>query len=220
MSTKNLARTIIEGGRYRGATWSCRYGNGVRRANTRIALAGVAAGADADEMVVRQPQKIGRRFRDKLSASERWLDAQVGRPWNLVRSDLLRTFDTRTTAGRHIVFDHMLPSVRGEGSFDWAARFAVDRHGLLRRLPKVRYWHRAVPAPLPRSEREIAAWLSGRRVGARGDALFWFTPTAGSGYRQHHRLGGDDAVLWRSLPDWFRRCHDPFAASAANPTHV
>jgi len=45
-----------------------------------------------------------------------------------VHRDLLGKFDTRTTAGRHIVFSHMLPS------------------------------------------------------------------------------------LWRSLPDWFRACHDPFVA--------
>ena len=71
-------------------------------------------------------------------------------------------------------------------------------------------WPRG-PEPLPRPERELAFWLSGRRVAARGDRLFWFIPTAGGAYRQHHILGDDDDALWRSLPAWFQACHDPFA---------
>jgi hypothetical protein len=38
-------------------------------------------------------------------------------------------------------------------------------------------------------------------------------PTAWSGYRQQHILETSDAALWRSLPDWFRACHDPFVAA-------
>jgi hypothetical protein len=209
MATKNLARTAIEGGRYFGMTFISRYENRVVRAMTRTALARVTA-ADADDWVAPSARKIGRHFHDKLSAPERWLDAQVGRPWHLVRGELLRRFDTRTTAGRHIVFDHMLPWVKGEDGCWGGELFDVDRHGLLRRLPPRRYWRADVPAPLPRPERELAAWLSGRLVGARGDVLFWFVPTGHGGYRQHHRLADDDVALWRSLPDWFRKCHDPF----------
>jgi len=217
MSTKNLARTAIEGGRYSGATFLCRYENHVVRAMTRTALTRMtAAGADTDDWVAPRARKIGRQFRDKLSPPERWLDAQVGRPWDLVRGELLSKFDPRTTAGRHIVFDHMLPWVRGPASpCDYRALFGVDAHGLLRRLPLRRYWPRDVPAPLPRPERELSAWLSGRRIGARDDVYFWFVPTARGGYRQHHRLDDRDAALWRSLPGWFQKCHDSFTAPHA-----
>jgi hypothetical protein len=27
-------------------------------------------------------------------------------------------------------------------------------------------------------------------------------------------------VFWHSLPDWFRKCHDPFAASGARHANV
>jgi hypothetical protein len=78
MSTKNLARTAIEGGRYFGMTFLCRYEHRAVRASTRSALARLAA--DADDWIVPPERKMGRHFRDKLSAPERWLDAQVGRP--------------------------------------------------------------------------------------------------------------------------------------------
>jgi len=215
MSTKNLARTAIEGGRYFGGTFICRYENHAVRALTRTALGRLrVAGADADDWVPPQVRKMGRHFHDKLSAPERWLDAQIGRPWNLVRGELMRKFDPRTTAGRHIVFDHMLPWVRARGAAaDYGERFAVDAHGLLRRLPRRRYFRLELPAPLPRPERELTTWLSGRRVGPRDDVFFWFIPTAHGSYRQHHRLDRGDVALWRSLPEWFRKCHDPFAVS-------
>jgi len=218
MATKNLARTAIEGGRYWATTFRCRYENGALRANTRTALARVTtAHLDADDWAAPRVEKLGRDFDDKLSVPERWLEAQVGRPWRLVRSELLRRFDPRTTAGRHLVFDHMLPWVRGFGAAgDGGERFAVDAHGLLRRLAR-RYYGRRIdpPAPLPRPEREISTWLSGRRVGARDDVYFWFIPTAHGGYRQHRRLDDRDAALWCSLPGWFQRCHDSFAAPRA-----
>jgi len=222
MATKNLARTVIEGGRYFGMTFICRYENHVVRAMTRTMLARLTApDADTDDWIAPRARKIGRSFRDKLSAPERWVDTQIGRPWNLVRGELMRRFDPRTTAGRHIVFDHMLPWVRArETNVDCGELFAVDAHGLLRRLPPRRYRRLELPGPLPRPERELTAWLSGRRVGARDDILFWFIPTANGGYRQHRRLDTGDAALWRSLPDWFRKCHDPFGSSRPNQINV
>jgi hypothetical protein len=211
MSTRDLARTVIEGGRSRWNCWQRRYSNRRQRPRERDALARATRDGGLDDLIIRPRVPLWRDFHDKLSPPERWLDAQVGRPWNLVRGELLRTFDTRTTAGRHIVFDHMLPWVRGETSFARGARFTVDAHGLLRRLPRQRYRWPEHPAPLPRPEHELAGWLSGRRIAARGERLFWFIPTAGGAYRQHRLLDTDDAALWRSLPAWFQACHDPFA---------
>lgn len=224
MSTKNLARTVIEGGRYRSGSQLCRYKNRALRTRTRVALGDVASGRDADDLTIRPVWKVGRWFHDKLGPSVRWLASQVGRPWDLVRGELVRKFDPRTTAGRHIVFDHMLPSIHGEDKFGCCEdrfgchhTFLIDRHGLLRRVrSRPRAWPRP-PEPLPRPEHELGAWLGGRRVGAHGDVLFWFTPTPTGGYRQHHRLADADAALWRSLPDWFRACHDPLAPPPRHP---
>jgi hypothetical protein len=220
MSTKNLARTVIEGGRTRWSRDYRRALNVKERARQREALGRLAVGDDPEALVVPPPRNAGRGFDDKLGPARRWLTSQIGRPWNLVRGELLRRFDTRTTAGRHIVFCHMLPWVEDdEGNPGWKP-FLVDRHGFLRAAPPRALWRSPhARAPLPRDERALMAWLAGRRVGARGPALFWFAPTAAGGYRQHHRLADDDAALWRALPDWFRACHVPCARPPETKTN-
>src|SRR5262245_28648881 len=108
MSTKNLARTVIEGGRTNGSRWERRHSNGPVRAGTRDALVRAAADSAFDDLIVPCRKRVPRHFRDKLGPARRWLAAQTGRPWTDVLSDLLRLVDTRTTAGRHLLFDHML----------------------------------------------------------------------------------------------------------------
>lgn len=210
MSTKNLARTVIEGGRHHGNTLERRSSHRAVRAGERNSLKVVRDAADAEHLSVPRLKYVHRGFNDKLAPSERWLARQVGRPWSLVRSELFARFDTRTTPGRHILFCHMLPSVAQPGQVRaWRTDFVVDRHGLLRAVPFQR--PRARHARLPRPECELLRWLDRRRVGARGEALFWFVLTPKGGYRQHLALGEEDAALWRSLPRWFQEHHDPSA---------
>jgi hypothetical protein len=211
MSTKNLARTIIEGGRTRWSSWFRRHTLRVHRQTGRAVLRRLETAGDADDITFVRRKSACREFHDKLGPAKRWLDRQVGRPWNLVRSEMLQRFDTRTTPGRHIVFDHMLPWVEDDAfSLRWG-EFEVDAHGLLRRLPHRRYRHVRRYEPLPQPEEKLERWLAGRRVGERGSALFWFTSTPGGAYRQHRRLADQDAEIWRSLPGWFRERHQPGA---------
>jgi hypothetical protein len=214
MSTKNLARTVIEGGRSSWNRWARRQSHGKHRAWQRAALDHLAAGGDPDALTISH-LPVDRGFDDKLGPPRRWLARQVGRPWDLVRGELLRLFDTRTTAGRHIVFGHMLPWVQEMEevrTFRCWSPFFVDRRGILREAAPLRpVYPRKVLAPLPRDERALEAWLGGRRVGERGPALFWFVLTDGGRYRQDRRLADEDVALWRSLPDWFRERHVPGA---------
>jgi hypothetical protein len=200
MATKDLSRTVIEGGRARFNSWERRHSHRLVRARERIAL---SDGGDWDNVVIARRTPVRRAFADKLSAAERYLAAQVGRPWSKVSSELFARFDTRTTAGRHILFDHLLREVKvGEqrgwpGSFD----FEVDRHGLLRRVVRPprqqRVWH------YPR--REWLEWLAARRIGRRGGVLFWFVPTAHERLRQAAPLSTNENAYWSALPDWFRQ---------------
>jgi hypothetical protein len=154
-------------------------------------------------------------FDDKLAPAHRWLRAQAGRPWNKVRGELLSRFDTRTTAGRHIVFDHLLKSV--ERAFDPFTRrhdMFVDQHGILRISPFRRQrgmsWQ-----PLPESAVQIRAWLRERRVTAHGDSLFWLVPTRAGHYRQDKALSVVEAERWRALPAWYlRQLEQEFVARA------
>jgi hypothetical protein len=134
MSTKNLSRTVIEGGRDNFSRWWRRHSNAVHRQATRRASAAELASPEPGHVLYPRREVVYRGFSDKLSPAARWLDKQVGRPWNHVRGELMRRFDIRTTAGRHIVFDHLLPAVEGSrpAGLRRVAVF-VDRHGLLQR---------------------------------------------------------------------------------------
>jgi hypothetical protein len=214
MSTKNLARTAIEGGRTHGNSWARRYSHGRVRSDTQALLARLRNGDDPEDGPTPGRERVPRWFHDKLGPVRRWLARQVGRPWDNVRADIFARFDTRTTAGRHIVFCHLLPWVatRAGAPQDCYADFFVDHRGLLRRYLTKTVRSSRWPAPLPRPREELDRWLAGRLIGAHGDLLFWFTHTATGAYRQHRRLEEDDVALWRSLPQWFREKNDP-----ANP---
>jgi hypothetical protein len=213
MSTKNLARTVIEGGRYRGNRWFRRYSHKQER-TAEQQLSSRVMRMEVDSALYEVRRHEGRAFRDKLGPAERWLRSQVGRPWNKVHGDLMHRFDTRTTAGRHIVFCHLIPSVKVSEIADRYRRFAfrVDRHGILREVPRVRFRHPVLGSPLPERESVLVGWLGARRVGERDTHLFWFVPTAAGAFRQASALDGVDAARWRSLPDWFRERWDALAA--------
>ena len=209
MATKNLSRTVIEGGRYHGNTFDRRASHAVERSGVRQALLAIREGDDADAAVLPRRRKVGRHFRDKLAAAERWLRAQTGRPWNKVRAELLALFDTRTTAGRHIVFDHMLPWVRVDrevSAWPWRRHILeVGRGGILRLVRE---------RPRPQRERyywprpEWLAWLDGRKVAIHGEALFWLEPTQiEERFRQGRRLDDEERAYFLALPSAFHKEH-------------
>ena len=140
MSTKNLARTVIEGGRRHFNQFERRHSNQVARVRTRAALARFAssehAEAEADELLLEPRRSVGREFHDKLGPVERWLAAQAGRPFRKVHEELFGLFDIRTLAERHVVLDHLLPGrfLREDGTWTVHRRieFSIDRHGILR----------------------------------------------------------------------------------------
>ena len=132
MSTKDLSRSVMEGGRRRWNAWTRRRSHRVVRAEERaverrILLGSTAADVEDAEAWPRV-SRVPREFADRLSAPERWLESKVGRSWNQVRSEMLARFDTRTLAGRHIVFDHLSPKQQGarsQASGRWIACASV-----------------------------------------------------------------------------------------------
>jgi hypothetical protein len=102
---------------------------------------------------------------------------------------VFQTFDTRTTAGRHIVFDHLLPAVTiaEEPRYRYSYTpedpttshsdhdYYVDDDGILQKkryLGRRRYSEKVPPFDTKR----LANWLGGRVVGLVGNKLFWFVP--------------------------------------------
>ena len=133
MATKNLARTVIEGGRTRSSKWHRRWTNGQHRANARRVSHALVNGADSEMTVYPARIQAYPQFNDKLGPAKRWLGTQAGRPWNQARSELFARFDIRTTPGRHILFDHLLPEVEGR---PWRPEYMIDRSGLLRKVKR------------------------------------------------------------------------------------
>lgn len=203
MATKNLARTVIEGGRHPQNVWERRWSNTRERRQERETSALLRDRGDPDAVVYPRRRPVYQGFDDKLSPGFRWLRAQAGRPWNKVRSELFARFDTRTTAGRHIVFDHLLEAV------EHAPRRSprrndlfVDRHGILQSPPYRRQRHRFWQ-PLPEPAQELQAWLGERRVMARDSGLFWLVPTRAGHYRQDKALTPQEVTRFRALPAWY-----------------
>ncbi|HEY6558735.1 MAG TPA: hypothetical protein VI072_15735 [Polyangiaceae bacterium] len=215
MSTKNLARTVIEGGRAGYNKFERRHSNATQRTREREIEQALLNDADRDEYAFPCRETVYRGFADKLSPAERWLERQIDRPWNKVQSEMFQRFDTRTTAGRHIVFCHLLRMVDlgTDGSRWYRYEIFVDAYGILRRA---RHRHRvyASPerrAPLPEPRQRLLQFLSGRRVAQVGSHFYWYTPTAAGRFRQYRELNADEEARWRRVPAWFREEHDPCA---------
>lgn len=145
MAKRNLARTAIEGGRAASNRYEEHIVDRKLRQAARIALHRCIYDEEyRDEFVVEAYGDIwGRDFKDKLSPVKRWLAAQVGRCWDDVYSEIRRTFDFRSTPGRHIV-DHICGpfgyvDVRGRRLiyehwpfWRWTGDFYLDRNRVLR----------------------------------------------------------------------------------------
>lgn len=176
MATKNLARTLIEGGR----GWYGKYARGVshseERALTREFLSRGMREADGfDARAVGKRQQVPKTFEDRLAAPRRWLRSHVGRPWDKVRSEMFERFDPRTLAGRHIIFCHLLKEVRrwdDPKPLYRSDRFLIDRYGILRvidRAPREKRCHWSCS-----ESKQLADWARGRRVGGDAFALYWY----------------------------------------------
>jgi hypothetical protein len=213
MSTKDLSRTVIEGGRDRWSQYHRRYSHRRARARSLAVLHDLRAGAEPDAVCFPEREPVYRSFADKLSPATRWLERQVGRPWDRVRSELFERFDTRTTAGRHVLFDHVLPSMELER---WGGglrhQLFIGKGGIVRRrrsAPRAS-WQRPKP-PLPEAEAVLVAWLAGRRVRRSGSSYYWFLPSRTGAFRQGPALDEEEAARYARLPEWFREGNDPFS---------
>jgi hypothetical protein len=207
MSTKNLGRTVIEGGRHRQNKFQRWHSNAVERTHVHQLEKALCGNADPDSAVFMPRKPVWQEFDDKLGPARRWLRSQAGRPWDKVRSELFARFDTRTTAGRHIVFDHLLEEVRPPGGhFFRTPDFWISPHGILQYGQRKRKQWAAARRPrrLPEPEWLLREWLGARRVIERGERLYWLLATRHGGFRQHHELSAEDAERFRALPRWFR----------------
>ncbi len=190
MATKNLSRTVIEGGRCAHYQSEVRESIRGERAHGRTYLRAVANDPElADECVAPKRKVVSPCFADKLRPIYGFLDSRLGRNWDTVRSELFAKFDTRTTPGRHVLFDHLLRDVReSQEVLDRRyARYFVDAQGRLCK-DKDRDRRPRYTTP-PCNLHRVAAWLGHRKVGTLGARFVWFVPTSGRVCAVHEGYG-------------------------------
>ena len=190
MSTKNISRTINEGGRASYAKDRRKEYHSLTRAKTRDWLSKVrqdlSITEDSDHYTnvknVATKRSL-RDFADKTAVVNRWLFRNVNQPWNDVKSKIISMFDTNTVTGHHNAYDHFINNVEYNTTkialegFDffavnyYAPIFYVDDGILLvrPRQKKPRYYK------LNKFDyTEICNFLKGRVIAKIGDHLFWF----------------------------------------------
>lgn len=187
MSQHNIARSALEGGRNSFNKNQRRESHRKERVQERAFLAHARAGTD-DFYAYPERPVVQKEFTDKLNPAKGWLDKQAKRgiPWDRVYARLVRTFDARTTAGRHILYCHMLGYVNhdaehrnryGDSRYD----YEVNTEGRLERGRE--YWRKSYPKAKQRPERRtspdnVAVWLGDRRVARIADTLYWLEGTS------------------------------------------
>lgn len=152
MATRNLARTVTEGGRARWYRDMERFGTRSERTGVKHRLRKMTV--EGGEDFSNQPRRwhdYDDGFRDKFGAVHKWLASQAGRPWDKVFSELCRRYDRRTLKGWHLIDGHVNRSyfVAKEtdpynlgGAFPPREGHWVDRHGILRFTPRTKWWIR------------------------------------------------------------------------------
>jgi hypothetical protein len=206
MSKKHLAKTAIEGGRHGFNTWERRHSHNQERRSSKEYCQKVLVDPElADEIDIEDKEKVYKEFSDKLSPVFRWLRSKVGQPWAEVRSEISKKFDSRTTAGRHILYDHLLSSVvdtqsgfnqygyivdpsieiaNSDGTAPNYYRrayhdFYVDQQGILCRVThdKVKkVKYKHITEP---EYKEAGDWLNGSMIIEKGGVLSWACPMEG-----------------------------------------
>lgn len=152
LSTKNLARTVIEGGRTWYSIFERRRSSKLERQHVRFELRALRLDLELwDELALTPRKPVRRDFADKLAPAYRFLSSRAGKKWNespvgdfpgSSYSLLRQRFDDRTTAGRHILFCHLLDSVEHVGEHHhskWIphrGKFVVDEQGVLRKVTR------------------------------------------------------------------------------------
>ncbi len=181
MAKKNLSRSVLEGGRRPYNKYERRHSSKDERVAVRT-FTNKAKLADPDDLAPpAKRQAVRKEFTDKLGPVYRWLDKQCGKNWGKVFSELCENYDTSTTLGRHIVYQHILPEVQGSGVATFGIgpdRYLIDRQGRLQKNRAYARWtKRGRLAPKPGlADAKFKKAFAGRHVVSHGSHYYWGEP--------------------------------------------
>lgn len=178
MSTKNISRSAVEGGRATRSSDERKESTNKERAQVRDWAAHLDDFESERADLVPQRKKVRKEFTDKLNPCYRWLASRSGKPWSKVYKELKAKFDTRTLSAWHIVNQHMLTSVQGAGTLRDGEpvgehRFYVDKVGLLRDRGVNYHQKSQMYVDRQKEVSEAKAKLKGRGVWFVDKQAFW-----------------------------------------------
>ncbi|MFA4846045.1 MAG: hypothetical protein WC654_05805 [Patescibacteria group bacterium] len=132
MSTHNLSRSVIEGGR----TGNWQFSNRANKRRERRIVREKLRDASLDNLdIILPPRRHSRdrRFNCRSTHINVWLAAQVGREWDAVWSEVTRLFDRRRLRHWSLVDQHMKKEKKVTRFSDdnCHGRFIVDEQGIL-----------------------------------------------------------------------------------------
>lgn len=189
MATKNLARTIIEGGRAKEHADTRKLANKQERRNAKNYLRRVIENTDlADELSI-QPAStfVYKSQRDNLAPLRKWFNSKAGQKWDDVYSEARSRWDIRTIKGYHLIRDHLpyYSNVPRDGLPNYRSyeNEGVDDNGICH--PFRPYgWSRKRPQRPRRvyKDETVRKWLNHRKVAQVGSVLFWYVDTKGLGW--------------------------------------
>lgn len=185
MSTKDISKTPIEGGRTYHSKIKRRESSQHERRQVHTSICASHMDPDFfDNKFLPERKKVSKNFFDKLNPVERWMDKRIGKPWNKTYCLLKTKFDSRTTAGHHIVYDHIIQdvwiSLDHSNKIVKYYRYYVDSYGVLRKTPSRCKENDDLINRLDAEKRRVEKWLDKRMIGKIGNILFWYCPTVRS----------------------------------------
>lgn len=173
MSTKNLARTLVEGGRGKSMRDEERAFTRSERRLTNVWCRKLAVDDGWEGEVDDRGQPFDLTFADKFGALRRWVRSYAGKRWDDLYRDTSRWFDARTTKGWHIR-EHVIGAVDFYESKSYSYRYVhLDEDRVLRIGEHRRKNYRSYSN---KQLDEVARWLGDWRLGYVGNRLFWFEP--------------------------------------------
>lgn len=133
---KDMARKIIEGGRYRGDRKETLY------SNDHWSFAQMRDVDDYDDRPIKSKHRYRRDPRDTTNPLSRWLLSKVGKPWNEVYSEFREVAGHHNVAAKHLL-DHMrfeveMPNAPSHWFGSTRDKLYVDDEGILR-IKKTKY---------------------------------------------------------------------------------
>lgn len=185
MATKNLARTVLEGGRTGYEKFGRNYATRQQRRQTREYLIRVQSDPEY-YLEEKEPErkKIFDGFTDKLEPVKRFLASRVDKSWPETKSLIKEKFDDRSLAGWHVVYQHIYRDIAPTinvfqceyyiGFYD----YYIDEENILRKVHRPNRKYKSLSneeqTRLELLKREIIKWLDYRKIGFVDGVLYWF----------------------------------------------